>query len=287
MTPDRLSAPRRHAATRLPRRTKRRHSSDAPIFVQMADWPRATRETGNMTINFNQHNNVTYNQVDAGPNASRHTTAARSEPSRVHPQRSAGHPPSSDFVARLVPHDQRGLRAIPPFTRQEDRDEAAREFAEMDCKENRAAAKSLAGRVACGLFDHYFPHDALPSSDIEQVLETRPLEANVALHSVADDGDLMYDIARLVIASRECRAGTRWATIFSKIQNMQLDVVREAILMLSAERSQQVLAEFVDESGRVINADKLDQRLRAMLCIVSRYGSETALKAFVEERYHR
>lgn len=171
--------------------------------------------------------------------------------------------------------------------RQEDRDKAAREFAEMDCTENRAAAKSLAGRVACGLFDHYFPHDALPSCDIEQVLEARPLEANVALHSVADDGDLMYDIARLVIDSRECRAGTRWATIFSKIQNMQLDVVRQAILMLNAERSQQVLAEFVDETGRVINTDKLDQRLKAMLCIVSRYGSETALKAFVEERYHR
>ena len=97
----------------------------------------------------------------------------------------------------------------------------------------------------------------------------------------------MFEIARLIIASRECRAGTRWATIFSKIQKTQLDVVREAILMLSEERSQHVLTECVGESGRVINADKLDQRLRAMLSIVSRYGSATALEAFIKERSHR
>ena len=116
-----------------------------------------------------------------------------------------------------------------------------------------------------------------------EVLLTRPLEANRELHFM-DDSDMMFEVARMIIASRECRTGTRWATIFTKIHRMQLDAVREAILVLTAERSQQLLVEWVSETGQVTNADKLKQRLEAMLAVVSRYGSVIALEAFIQER---
>ena len=159
----------------------------------------------------------------------------------------------------------------------------ARQFAELDRIENCAVAKSLAGKVKVGLFEHYFPYDAIPPEDIEEVLLTRPLEANRELHFM-DDSDLMFEVARMIITSRECRAGTRWAAIFDKIKRMQMDPVREAILVLTAERSQQLLVEWVNENGQVTNFDKLNKRLEAMLTVVSRYGSVIALEAFIQDR---
>ena len=236
----------------------------------------------NASVNTNQHLNSTH-LVAPTPYSPYADPARLAQPLHDLTQRPAGNSPSSNYVARLVPHTQWGQSAVPPFPNREEREATARQFAELDRIENRAAAKSLAGKVACGLFEHYFPHDAIPPGDIEELLISRPLEANRELH-FKDDSDLMFEIARMIIASRECHAGTRWATIFTKIHRMQLDVVREVILVLTAERSQQLLVEWVNETGQVTNTDKLNQRLEAMLAVVSHYGSVIALEAFIQER---
>ena len=236
----------------------------------------------NATVNTNQHFNSTH-RVAPTPYSPHADPDRRAQPLHDPTQRPAGNSPSSDYVARLIPHTQWGLSAVPPFPDQEEREVVARQFAELDRTENRAVAKSLASKVKVGLFEHYFPYDAIPQEDIEEVLLTRPLEANRELHFM-DDTDAMFEIARMIITSRECRPGTRWAAIFDKIKRMQMDPVREAILVLTAERSQQLLVEWVNENGQVTNSNKLNKRLDAMLTVVSRYGSVIALEAFIQDR---